>query len=70
MIGPGLQLHILHTPSNLGLKPPGPDKEPGARLLAETLCNYGLVDPTLDPGGKCARPLVDLLVTAFKCPEL
>jgi arginase len=34
---------VLGAPSNLGLKPPSPGKEPGARYMAEVLRKHGLV---------------------------
>jgi arginase len=37
------QLTVLGAPSNLGLKPPAPGKEPGARYMAEVLREQGLV---------------------------
>lgn len=35
---------VVDAPSNLGLRPPAPGVEPGARKLATTLRSFGLVD--------------------------
>ena len=36
------ELALIEAPSNLGLAPPGPDKEPGARNMARVLRELGL----------------------------
>lgn len=38
------QLVVIDAPSNLGLRPPAPGKEPGVKRLAATLRRHGLVE--------------------------
>lgn len=52
----GSRIAVLDAPSNLGLRPPRPDAEPGVRGLAAALRRYGLVDRlgATDAGGLIA----------------
>jgi hypothetical protein len=59
---PHRRLSVLDAPSNLGLEPPAPGKEPGVKHMARILRTHGLIDrlraedgelsfhrPTLEP---------------------
>ena len=39
-----MRLAVLDAPSNLGLRPPAPGREPGVRGLADALRACGVVD--------------------------
>jgi len=41
---PAAQITVLDAPSNLGLRPPAPGKEPGAKKLAQALRGTGIVE--------------------------
>lgn len=52
------RLVIVDAPSNLGLRPPAPGREPGVKRLAQTLRAHGLVERlhALDGGGVAPGP--------------
>jgi arginase len=51
---------VLGASSNLGLKPPSPGKEPGARYMAEVLRKHGLVSRLkADDAGTVVPPKYD-----------
>jgi arginase len=53
---PPRQLTVLDAPSNLGLKPPSPGKEPGVRYMAEVLRDHGLVARLHAEDGGTVKP--------------
>src|ERR671938_330410 len=69
-------LAVLDAPSNLGLRPPAPDREPGARRLADALRACGIVGRlgASDAGRVEPPPYVDLArnvaATGRGAPEL
>jgi len=57
MHGEDRSIVVVDAPTNLGLAPPGPGREPGVRKLAQTLREQGLVARLgATDGGAVARP--------------